>query len=77
MALITDAATTWSAPVTLTADEVWQTRAGSVFLTTTDSPAVDDGIALTERSAVQLAAGRVVRYRKEGAAAAVIVREAV
>ena len=77
MALITDAATAWSAPVTLSADEIWQTRAGSVFLTTTDNPAADDGFALIERSAVQLSAGRVVRYRKEGAASAVIVREAV
>lgn len=77
MALIQDAATTWSAPVTLTEDEVWQAREGLIYLSTTASPVADDGIALTERSAVQLAAGRVVRYRKEGTTQATIVREAV
>lgn len=77
MALITNAATAWSSPVTLTQDEVWQTRAGSVFLSTTDTPAATDGLALTERTAVQFSAGSVVRYRKEGVTPAVIVREAV
>lgn len=77
MALITDATTSWSAPVTLTEDEVWQTRKGSVFVTTTDTPAADDGIALHERNAVQISAGQTVRYRKEGPTTALIVREVV
>lgn len=77
MALITDAATGWSAPVTLTSDEIWQTRKGSLFLTTTSSPAAEDGIALNEGNAVQLAAGSVVRYRKLGAGDAWIVRESI
>ncbi len=77
MALITDAATAWSGPVTLTADEVWQTRKGSVFVTTTVSPAADDGISLHENHAVRLSAGSAVRYRKDGATEALIVREAV
>lgn len=77
MALITDAATAWSAPVTLTSDEVWQTRKGSVFVTTTANPAADDGLALHENHAVRFSAGVTVSYRKEGATGALIVREAV
>lgn len=77
MALILDATTAWSSPVTLTEDEVWQTRSGLIHVSTTGSPAAEDGIALSEGSAVQFAAGRVVRYRKTGTTEAVIVREAV
>lgn len=77
MALITDAATTWSAPVTLGTDEVWQTRKGSVFVTTTAAPDAEDGISLQENHAVRFPAGAAVRYRKEGVTEALIVREAV
>lgn len=77
MALITDAATGWSSPITLSADEIWQTRKGSIFLTTTASPAADDGIQLNEGNAVQLAAGATLRYRKAGPAEAWVVRETV
>ena len=77
MALITDAATAWSAPVTLSSDEIWQTRKGSVFVTTTASPDAEDGIALHELNAVQLPAGATVRYRKAGTTEAMIVREAI
>lgn len=77
MALITDATTTWSAPVSLATDELWQSRSGSVFLTTTASPDVADGLFLHENHAVRLPAGASVSYRKEGVAEALIVREAV
>lgn len=77
MALITDAAPTWSAPVTLASDEIWQTRKGSVFVTTTATPDAEDGIALQENNAVQFPAGASVRYRKEGTTDALIVREAI
>lgn len=77
MALITDAATGWSAPVTLTNDEIWQTRKGSLFVTTTTAPDVDDGLQLNEGNAVQFAAGSVVRYRKVGAGEGWIVRESI
>ena len=77
MALIADAATGWSSPVTLTTDEIWQTRKGSVFVSTTTSPAADDGLALHEFHAVQFSAGSSVSYRKEGAGEALIVREAI
>lgn len=77
MALITDAATTWSSPVTLATDEIWQTRKGSVFVTTTTSPDAEDGLGLWENHAVRLPAGAEVRYRKEGTTEAVLVREAV
>lgn len=77
MALITNATTTWSAPVTLATDEIWQARAGSVYITTTASPAVDDGIALALRDGLKLPAGAEVRYRKDGTTLAVIAREPV
>lgn len=77
MALITDATTNWSDPVTLTEDEVWQARRGAVFVTTTGTPGSDDGVALTENTAIQFGAGRIVRYRKADITEAVIVREAI
>lgn len=77
MALITDAATAWSSPLTLTQDEVWQTRSGSVFVTTTSSPDATDGLLLREGMGIRFSAGSDVRYRKEGTAEAVIVHEAV
>lgn len=77
MALITDAATGWLPPITLTQDEVWQTRQGSVYISTTLDPAPEDGILLREGYGLRLAAGRTVYYRKDGTAEAVIVREGV
>ena len=77
MALISDASNGWSSPVTLVSNEIWQTRKGSIFVSTTDSPAAEDGLALHEFHAVQLPAGSVVRYRKEGASAALIAREVI
>ncbi len=77
MAIITDTANVWSDPVTLGSDEIWQTRQGRVFVTTTASPDANDGIELFEQHAVRFSAGLVVRYRKEGPSQALIVREAV
>lgn len=75
MALISDAAQAWSSPVTLVTDEIWQTRKGSIFVTTTTAPDANDGIALHELHAVQFPAGVSVSYRKEGSTDALIVRE--
>lgn len=75
MSLITDAATSWSSPVTLTTDEIWQTRKGSVYLTTAATPGTNDGIVLNEGNAVQFAAGATVSYRKAGPGEAWIARE--
>ena len=77
MALITDATTTWSSPVTLTQDEIWQARSGTVFVTATPGASADDGLFLREGSATLISAGTELRYRKEGTGSAVIVREAV
>ena len=74
MALITDAATTWSAPVTLTQNEIWQTRSGTVYLTATPGAAPDDGLFLREATAITVSAGTEIRYRKEGTTPTVIVR---
>ena len=77
MALITDAATAWSSPITLTRDEVWQTRKGGVFVTTTASPDPEDGVFLREGIGIRFSAGSDVRYRREGTEEAMIVHEAV
>lgn len=77
MAIINNITTGWSAAVTLSSDEIWQTRKGSVFVTTTASPDAEDGIGLQENHAVRFSAGVSVKYRKEGTTEAVIVREAV
>lgn len=77
MALIDNATTSWSDPVTLASDEIWQARGGAVFLTTTTAPVANDGIALSSREGVRLPAGTQLRYRKEGPAEALIVREAI
>ena len=77
MALIEDAQTTWSSPVTLTSDEVWQARFGSLFVTTSAAPVALDGIALVQGRGLHLRAGLQVRYRKEGPGDALLVREAV
>ena len=77
MALINNATTVWSDPVILASDEIWQARAGAVYLTTTVAPDVDDGIALSTREGLRLPAGTQLRYRKEGPADALIVREAI
>ncbi len=77
MALISDATAAWSSPITLTADEVWQTREGSVFVTTTSSPDANDGVQLHENHAIRFSAGVSVSYRKEGATTALIVRDVV
>ena len=77
MALITDVATAWSSPVTLTQDEVWQARKGGVFVTTTASPAAGDGLFLREGLGIRFSVGSDVRYRREGTEEAMIVHEAV
>lgn len=77
MALITNASTIWSDPVTLASDEIWQARAGAIYITTTSAPDEEDGIALTLREGIRLTAGTQLRYRKEGPAEALIVREAL
>ena len=77
MALISDATTAWSGPQTLAQDEIWQTRFGSVFITTTESPSDEDGFNLLQGEGVLIRAGRTVRYRKAGTTDALIVREAV
>jgi hypothetical protein len=77
MALITDASNTWSAPVTLVADEIWQARRDGVFLSTATAPGPEDGLLLQHGAAVQIGAGLSVRYRLAGRGPALIAREAV
>ena len=77
MATISDATTTWSGVVTLATDEIWQTRKGTVYVTTTATPGPDDGILIRENHATRLPAGAHVRYRKEGVTEALVVRESV
>jgi hypothetical protein len=77
MALITDASNTWSAPVTLVADEIWQARRDGVFLSTAAAPGPEDGLLLRDGSAVQIGAGKTVRYRLAGPGPALIAREGI
>lgn len=77
MALIKNISNNWSDPVVLTADEVWQARWGSVFLTTTASPDPDDGFSLEQGQGVVIRGGARVRFRKEGTVSALIAREVV
>jgi hypothetical protein len=77
MPLITDATNSWSSPVTLTGDEIWQARREGVFIATTATPGADDGLLLRDGAAVLIGNGRTVRYRLAGRGPAVIAREAV
>lgn len=77
MAIITDATLTWSDPVTLGADEIWQSRDNTLYITTTATPDADDGVSLRRNEALHLSAGTVLRYRKSGADAVTFVREVV
>lgn len=77
MALITDATQSWSSPIVLSSDEIWQARSGNVFVTTTSTPDANDGFALIEGRGVLIRAGLTVRYRKVGPTDAVIVHEFV
>lgn len=77
MSLIRDVRQEWSDPVVLEKDEIWQARSGSIYFTTTPEPEGDDGLAMVLRDGIRLGAGISVRYRKEGAGAALIAREAV
>lgn len=77
MPLITNVTTNWSTAVTLTGDEIWQSRRGGVYLATTATPGADDGVLLREGTAIQIASGRSVRVRAETSGGAVIAREAV
>lgn len=77
MAVITDAAAGWSAPVTVAATELWQVRLGTVYLTTGPGIDPDDGLELTQGFAVQFYAGVEVRYRKGAGVAPLLVREVV
>jgi len=52
MALITDAAFTWSSPVALGSDEIWQVRNGRVYVSTSPGPEAGDGIELWETYAI-------------------------
>lgn len=63
MPMISSLPATWSAAVTLTADEVWQVRGGPVFITTEASPAALTGIEMKHGDAIRITTGKAVRYR--------------
>lgn len=63
MPMITTMPTTWSAPVTLTADEVWQVRGGPVFVSTDASPDALAGLEMKNGDAIRFSSGKAVRYR--------------
>jgi hypothetical protein len=78
MALITDAAATWSAGTAITVDEIWQVRSGEVLFSTRGSPAGEEGMYVPKNYMVQFGAGVTVKYRlAPKCTAATIAREAV
>lgn len=77
MAIIADVDFTWSPVVTLTTDEIWQSRGNTAFISTTPSPAADDGIKLREGEAIRLSGGLQIQYRKIGPDPVEIAREAI
>lgn len=68
------------ASVTLTQDEIWQARGGSILTTTVAPTRADQGILLVPGAVRTFASGAVVRYRpvpSPGVAQkAILVREA-
>jgi hypothetical protein len=78
MPLITEVPTTWSSGVTLSANELWQARAGTVYISTAASPGADDGLELSALRGLRLSSGLTVKYRRApGGGTAVIAREQV
>ena len=65
MAVLKVTNTEWSAPVLLTADEIWQVREGDVLIASWEPSGPVDGFLLSGHSndAVQFKAGQSVRYR--------------
>ena len=66
MAIVSDFTRSWSATVTLAADEFWQVRTGPVYVATaaTVEPVSEtDGLLLSEGDILALGTGEVVRYR--------------
>lgn len=76
MPLIDTIAAEWSAPVVLTAAEIWQVRAGRILITTETVVADDQGIELERGDALEIAGGKTVRFRRISASQARIYREA-
>jgi len=63
----------WSAPITLTADTVFQVQAGSIYLDIGGAASADDdGLFLSQdpmrplRDSATIPAGTVVRWRRAG-----------
>jgi len=77
MAYISDVTATWSSPVTLTANEIWQCSRGSVRVTSEASPAELDGLILTAGHGVQFGNGQVIRYKLSGLTFSTITRTVV
>lgn len=77
MALITDVADSWSSPVALAADQIWQARVGGIFLTTAAAPGPEDGLLLHEGTAILVSGGLSVRYRAASTGMVTIAHEAV
>lgn len=76
MARITNASNDWQS-VTLSADEVWQVRAGAVLLDTDASAPDREGILVQTFEALRFSSGRTVFYRLASGTSALIARVAV
>ncbi len=77
MARITDIPATFQATSALAADEIWQVHDGAVRISLEAGSDEDRGIRLTQWQTITIIAGKTVRYRRDGASAAVISREII
>ncbi|SHH18436.1 hypothetical protein SAMN05444003_2361 [Cognatiyoonia sediminum] len=74
MSLLSNLTTSWSSPMVLVDDEVWQAREGSCYLSTDETPSTDDGIVLEQGQALFFSAGMAVHYRSKGLQNAILAR---
>jgi hypothetical protein len=77
MAIIYSVEFAWSPVVTLSTDEIWQSRGDTIYVSTNPNPAENDGIALRRMEAIRFSAGTQIRYRRVGTEPVQIAREAI
>lgn len=77
MALVNDVTSSWSAGITLSAQEFWQVRAGEALVTHEATPVEGDGLYLAQGQGITFASGQTIKYRRAGTSATIITRTVV
>lgn len=75
MPRITNVPASFTATTELVADEIWQVHDGAVRLSFEDTADAERGIRLVQWQTIQIPAGKIVYYRRDGSSAAVLSRE--